>query len=822
MVAWALVVAGAATAPAQQSSQEIQFAVRLPGEGFDRFCPATPIPPIAAKTGAAVSFSASVLAPAGVDVTVSVRRPDGRPASLSELDVLVTPPPPFSTAAGDGSEMVFFWVPTSAQSGFYQFEFTATNPATDRFSTCPIAVNIERGCTLADAVDLEDGDGTLEFGEVAVGARRAGAIGIVLDPEAAGAPEPVGFCPVSNPDYRIQEEAVPDRLAVTFAPGAIGDSTSTAVIFHPADLSGDPCLPGAAEENQCIREVRLAGTGTSPPIRGRFTNPVCGRTTVVDLTVENLLPSALRGLRAIARPPLILVPQGPFQISDFTLGPAGAIEPPSSRDFRLEIPAEELLASSRVEIRQGDAALLELLVPELGCPIIAPESIDFGDVDAGLTGSAFIAVSNPGDSVFTVTAGVEPPDAGFTIEPREVSVPPGETGILEALFAPLAGGLSVAEAVLASADPTSSFGIPLSGFGLTPPSLELTLAIAGETVLSGAEVPLPDSPVGESSSVVLTLSNQGPAPVRNLRFSSSNADFSATPAEIDSVQAGQDVEVTIRFTPSRGGRSESRLEISADGVEGAFLRLSGEGERPLAELSISVPETVEPGRFSPFPSLALTLAQPAADRLTGEISIAWRTDNEFPADPALRFVNAGTQISFEVPEGSTRAAFPSEPDPFAALFQVGTVTGWIDFTVAGLRDSLGDPVPVPPGDAVASSFVQTGPPAVSATSGCESVGAGVILSIRGFSPNRTIDGLELRLQSAPGAELRYTPPDESFANQAFQSWFVSPASLAHGGAFRLLIPVDLSNPAAYGGAEIRLRNAMGWSSLLELAADSCR
>lgn len=820
LLAWAFAAALAAPAPAQQPSQEIQFAVRLPGEGFDRFCPATPIAPIAAKTGAAVSFSATVLATAGVEVTISAQRPDGQPASLSELDVLVTPPPPFLTTPG-GDEMVFFWVPTNAQSGAYRFELTARDPASDRFSTCPIVVDVERGCALLDAVDLEDGDADLDFGEVAVGARRTGSIGVVVNPEANVA-EPIGFCPVPNPDFQIAIGSIADLLAVTFAPGAVGDSASTAVVYHPSDVAGDPCLPGAAEANECIREVRLSGTATAPQIAARFANPLCGRTTVVELTVENQLPTPLRGLRAVARPPLTLVPQGPFEISDFELGPVGATEPPSSRMFRVEIPAEEPVSSSMVEIVQGEAALLAVSLPELGCPIVAPEVIDFGDVDAGLTGSAFIAVSNPGDAAFSINAAIVPTDLGFTIEPQEFAVQPGETGILEAVFAPRSSGLSLAEAVLTSDDPPSAFRIPLAGFGLAPPSPELTLAIAGEPVLSGAEVRLPASRVGETSSVVLTLSNRGLAPVRNLSFSSSNADFSATPAEVDSVPSGQSVEISILFTPSRGGTSESRLDVSADGVDGAFLRLTGEGERPPVDLTISVPESVEPGQFSPFPSLALTLAQPAADRLAGEIVIAWSSVNELPADPALRFVNAGTEISFEVAEGSTQAVFGSEQDSSNALFQVGTVSGWIDFTLVGLRDSAGDPVPVVSGAATASSFAEAGPPTASATSGCESVGAGVLLSVRGFSPNRRIDGVELRLQAAPGAELQYAPPDSSFANQAFETWFSSPDSLAYGGAFRLLIPVDLSNPAAYGGAEIRLRNALGWSQLLGLPAESCR
>jgi hypothetical protein len=71
----------------------------------------------------------------------------------------------------------------------------------------------------------------------------------------------------------------------------------------------------------------------------------------------------------------------------------------------------------------------------------------------------------------------------------------------------------------------------------------------------------------------------------------------------------------------------------------------------------------------------------------------------------------------------------------------------------------------------------------------------------------------LALQAAAGTELTFTRPDPAFLDTAFAQWFnENSLSFAPGGAFRVTIPIDLSNRQTFGSAQLWLRNSEGWSA----------
>jgi hypothetical protein len=93
----------------------------------------------------------------------------------------------------------------------------------------------------------------------------------------------------------------------------------------------------------------------------------------------------------------------------------------------------------------------------------------------------------------------------------------------------------------------------------------------------------------------------------------------------------------------------------------------------------------------------------------------------------------------------------------------------------------------------------------------EASAGGRTLILEGYSSSRAITGVCVQLSAASGTELEFQRPAVDFANSPFSAWYLNADSGAAGGAFRLTVPVNITNQQAFGSANMWVRNAAGWS-----------
>jgi hypothetical protein len=174
----------------------------------------------------------------------------------------------------------------------------------------------------------------------------------------------------------------------------------------------------------------------------------------------------------------------------------------------------------------------------------------------------------------------------------------------------------------------------------------------------------------------------------------------------------------------------------------------------------------------------------------------------------------GRTIHFRFEQGQQRAAFPAEQqagvDAQLARFQSGTVAGLIQFRLANLRTLQGDDVPIAVPIVGTATMGRLAPSVRSMTT--PQVSGGINIVVQAVSTTREITGVCLSLTAAAGTDLSFTRPDPSFLNAPFSQWFTNGNSFAHGGAFSLTIPIDISDMRTFGSAQLWLRNSEGWSA----------
>jgi hypothetical protein len=137
--------------------------------------------------------------------------------------------------------------------------------------------------------------------------------------------------------------------------------------------------------------------------------------------------------------------------------------------------------------------------------------------------------------------------------------------------------------------PTGRFVFGLEGSG-SGPVFSYT-AVADSTVTSllpGQLVTLPDATLGDKSSIVIRVENDGNADGRITAISASGTGFTVSDAPFlpFTLTAGSSVNVTVTFTPTQSGKSTGRVRIGSDSFE-----LAATGIGPVLAFSYTVGTT---------------------------------------------------------------------------------------------------------------------------------------------------------------------------------------------------------------------------------------
>jgi hypothetical protein len=214
-----------------------------------------------------------------------------------------------------------------------------------------------------------------------------------------------------------------------------------------------------------------------------------------------------------------------------------------------------------------------------------------------------------------------------------------------------------------------------------------------------------------------------------------------------------------------------------------------------------VPDAVQPAQ-QPKVTVALGSAYPVA--VTGTVTLTFTPNAAVNSDdPAIQFSTGGRTANFNVPAGSTQAAFAT-PD---LAIQTGTVAGTITLTTT--LQAGGNPVtcgcPLTKTVQVARSV-----PVISSVR-IVAVNGGFNVVVIGFSTTREITTATFHFTPSSGNTLQTTDVTMPVGT-AFTTWYQSSASNPFGSQFLLTQPFNVQGiSGAVGTVSVTLTNTQGAS-----------
>ena len=760
---------------------------------------------------------------------------DFTPSSATEVQFTSSPPLP--AMQPNGGTQIFAMAMVPPEAGIYRFIFSSR--LWDGGS-CTVEIDVaEQLDCLIESIDGIDGqgpqDGVLDFGALPVGQVAVGTIrfnffttlpvgeGILasafLDP-------PFEF---DQESYTVSPARDQATLEVTFAPDESGEFSQTVEFYTDRE-----------EENlECRLPVEFRGQGVGPEISLSFGTPVCGDIVEIPFVVRNEAEVALQDLAASAPAgySLLADPSGSFNVNNFSLGPAGSESPPAERRFLLRLLQAQGSEQPFVNVEQQDELIARAAVPAISCiRIVEPASLtlSFGNVAVSTEAPPqAIRIANRGSSLATVTAVVRNGGvaAGFGLSAGAAPnvtlvIPPASEQVLPVTFVPPSVGPKQSVVDFSSTGVPDIPSVSLSGNGVDQPRPTLSFLAGGSALNPGGTIRFASTALGQSSSVPLVITNNGQLPVLSLVVSASNGEFGVSGSAPAQLGPGQSANYNVTFAPNQTGTRQGQLTVAGENLDPTLFVLEGAGVMSQISVnSVGLSGTVAPAQ-TPLPTIGLQLAGGAASQtLEGDLLLEF-TPN-LPQSPPAGFVAAyqavrfmagtgagGRTIRFRFEQGQQRAVFPGEQqaggDPLLGRFQSGTVAGSIQFRLANVQTLQGSAVPIADPIVGTATVGRLAPSIRSMTTPQRTGGINVV--VQAVSTTREITGVCLALTAAPDADLSFTRPDPAFLNTPFTQWFTNSSSFAHGGAFSLNIPIDITDMRVFGTAQLWLRNAEGWSA----------
>jgi hypothetical protein len=233
-----------------------------------------------------------------------------------------------------------------------------------------------------------------------------------------------------------------------------------------------------------------------------------------------------------------------------------------------------------LEIQSDAAASLEFITlagtGSAASVSLSPQSLDFGRVLVGSTGSQFVTLTNTGEVGVTLNGVVvASTDFSLTSSSTSSSPCPAAGGMLNA-------GASCTIAIVFKPSTATTIRGALS-VATSATALPLTVALSGVgtqplLVVAPASLSLGNVVLGSSSSLSLTLRNVGTDAVDGLAFSTTR-DFNVTSTcGITTLNAGSSCSVSVTYRPTTTGNATGTLTIrSTDPASPLLVPLTGIG-----------------------------------------------------------------------------------------------------------------------------------------------------------------------------------------------------------------------------------------------------
>jgi len=200
------------------------------------------------------------------------------------------------------------------------------------------------------------------------------------------------------------------------------------------------------------------------------------------------------------------------------------------------------------------------------------------------------------------------------------------------------------------------------------------------------------------------------------------------------------------------------------------------------------------------PAVALELASPYALPITGQLILSFAPDAG-GGDGTIQFATGGRTVNFQIPAGSTAAAFPGA----SVAFQTGTVAGTLKLTAQlQVNGTNVTPAPAPSTTAhiAASSPVITSALLVRNATGFQ-------IQITGYSTTRDLTQAVFQFSAAPGSTLQSTQITVPLTTLMSQ-WYSDPSSIQYGSQFTYSQPFTIQgDPNSVLPQSVTLTNSVG-------------
>jgi hypothetical protein len=430
----------------------------------------------------------------------------------------------------------------------------------------------------------------------------------------------------------------------------------------------------------------------------------------------------------------------------------------------------------------GPLFMYEAVIGSTTTSVQPQQVISMPDTPVNGTTTVLFRVRNTGNATGQVTtisvSGSDYHLSGLPFLP--LTLAPGASATFSVSCNPSQPGQSLGQLLVGS----DTFNLTTQGLG---PLLAYSYTIGSVTtsISSGGTVLFAPTPVGMSTSLVFTITNNGTAQASITSLSMPGASpvvftLSGLPALPLNIDPQTSASFTIQFSPQSTGTASATLAINSQ-----TFTVSGIGNAPTPLPGYQF--VGASGAQDPVqqPSIGLTLSSAYPLPLTGTLTLTFASDG-FSDDPNVQFATGGRTVSFTIPANTTNAVFPNGTNQIR--LQTGTVAGAITITPTFATASGIDLTPASPQSLILT--IPQSPPQILNVQLTSKTATGFSVVVTGFSTSRSVTHMGFQFVPVSGENVATTTLDVN-VESSFLAWYQGSTSKQYGSLFTATIPFTM-------------------------------
>jgi hypothetical protein len=416
-------------------------------------------------------------------------------------------------------------------------------------------------------------------------------------------------------------------------------------------------------------------------------------------------------------------------------------------------------------------------------------ALDLGKVAAGDTLGVRVRVRNTGAGRVNITR-FSANGAGFSMDAPSVPFPMAPGSAQDVLLSFNASMVATYSANLQVTSDVNNISVIVIAAVVAGPVLTIF------PVCTGSDGPPLSIDFGSVQAGQLRLCNfylQNPGAqdmtIATFQVTGSGFQMSTGPSAPFKIAAGATIAFVITFTPNAAGFYAGTLAIETRTYALKGAAFNTPLPTPILEFDSGSIQSAQQRSLT----MRLPTAAPAA--ASGFVNLAFLPDTTVvPDDPAILFLATGTRVlPFSISQGSTQISINGQT---SAMFQTGTSSGRIRFTVTGITTA---------GDATTSLTVPASPISLDTATATKRTGD-LDIQVTGFDNTYSAGAMMFTFFNTSGQAL---PPGAIRADftQDFRAFFTRTQA---GSAFqtRVSFPV-LGDTSGIASVDLQLTNSAG-------------